>query len=202
MFVAASDSIASRQNRAWLPRFAQRGWRVLAGCLCLASVAVQAAEGKVSKEYQVKAAFLYNFTKFVEWPPARFADKSSPIVIGLLGPNQIGDELVNIVAGRKANGRNLVVKEITSLAETGPVQVVFIGAGEDLALHELLPVLHAAGILTVGESPQFTAAGGMITFVLEADKVRFEINRDASEQAGLKISAQLLKLATAVHHKS
>jgi hypothetical protein len=176
----------------------RRGWLawLAGGLLCLP------LHAQVTKEYQVKAAFLYNFTKFVEWPASRFKDTSSPIVIGLFGQNQFGDELAKIVAGRKANGREIEVREIGSAADATSVQIVFIGAGGEQSLGETLATLDAAGVLTVGESPQFIAAGGMINFVVEADKIRFEINLGASERAGLKISAQLLKLATAVHKKS
>lgn len=184
-------------------RFAGRP-RAWFGCLAVAAAVAfpTLARAQISREYQVKAAFLYNFTKFVEWPAVRFESKSSPIVIGLLGPAQFGDELVKIVAGRKANGRDIVVKELGSVAEATSAQIVFIHAGGERSFREALDALHAAGVLTVGESPQFTAAGGIINFVLEADKVRFEINQAASERAGVKISAQLLKLATAVHRES
>lgn len=190
----ASPSILcfSRRPRAWFV------WLALAAAVALPTL----ARAQNAKEYQVKAAFLYNFTKFVEWAPERFADRARPIVIGLVGPNPFGNELTKIVAGRKANGRDIVVKQLASAAEAGAVHVVFVGAGEDAAMRSALAALRAAGVLTVSESPHFKAIGGMITFVRESDKVRFEINQHASEQAGLKISAQLLKLATLVHRKS
>jgi len=171
------------------------GWLYSGLCLLLLNA-------EVTKEYQIKAAFLYNFTKFVEWPAARFADDASPIVIGVVGPNPFEDELAKLVNGRKANGRNIVVMHLSSIPESGSVHVLFFSAGETRPLGDMLARFHAAGVLTVGESPHFKAAGGMINFVPEADKIRFEINQSASEQAGLKISAQLLKLATAVHKKS
>lgn len=174
--------------------------------LCTTLVLLAATPGlvqaEVTKEYQVKAAFLYNFTKFVEWPPTRFADAHRPITIGIVGRNPFGDELAKITEGRKINGRDIVIRLVASEAEMLSADLLFVSAGEEEHLPGLTGTLPQAGILTVGESPRFAAAGGMITFVLERDKIRFQINQAASEQAGLKINAQLLKLATTVQRKS
>ena len=150
-----------------------------------------------NKEQQVKAAFLYNFTKFVEWPD-RVGDTHKPITIGILGQPLVRDELEKIVQGRKVNGRELAVMTITSLSDLPLVNVLFVGAGEESRLAGKLPALQHLGVLVVGESKSFAALDGMITFSVDGDKVRFEINQFSAEQAGLKISAQLLKLATAV----
>lgn len=178
--------------------------RRLAICTTLVLLAATPGlvQAEVTKEYQVKAAFLYNFTKFVEWPPDRFADAQRPITIGIVGRNPFGDELAKITGGRKINGRDIVIRLVTSEAEVLSADLIFVSAGEEEHLRDLTAMLQQAGILTVGESPRFAAAGGMITFVLERDKVRFQINQAASEQAGLKINAQLLKLATTVQRKS
>lgn len=160
------------------------------------------ATAEITKEYQVKAAFLYNFTKFVEWPADRFAETQRPIVIGLLGRDPFDGELARIVEGRKINGRDIVIRLVASEVEMLSADLIFVSVGQESHLRGLVGTLPQAGILTVGESPEFAAAGGMITFVLERDKVRFQINQAASEQAGLKINAQLLKLATTVQRKS
>jgi hypothetical protein len=159
------------------------------------------SRAEISKEYQLKAAFLYNFTKFVEWPPRCFANATSPITIAILGDNPFADELETAVRGRQVNGRSVVVKEIDSIAQAGDAQVLFIAAKNEARLGDALGSLQQTGVLTVGESRQFAAMGGIITFTLQTDKVRFQINQQASEQAGLKINAQLLKLATVVHSK-
>jgi hypothetical protein len=193
-----------RKRRVGPPAFlrSQRGLVALLGLLVLVGPAVSDADPSVAKEYQLKAAFLYNFTKFVEWPSQRFADETSPIVIGVLGRNPFGDELEKIVQGRKINGRTVAVRLLNSAAEARAVHVLFVSAGAEPQLADAMDALRTAGVLTVGESDKFMALGGVITFALETGKVRFEINQDAGENAGLKISAQLLKLATAVHRKT
>ena len=168
------------------------------GLLALGGHTAFGADHAISKEYQLKAAFLYNFSRFVQWPPERFSDEKSPIVIAVLGNNPFGDELENAVRGRLVNNRPIVVKIIDSPDQAGAAQMLFVDAKEERRLGDSLALLHRAGVLTVGETRQFEAMGGIITFTLAEDKVRFEINQFAGEQAGLKINAQLLKLATPV----
>lgn len=181
-----------------------RRWLILMwlGLLAFGAHTVFGADNTISKEYQLKAAFLYNFSKFVQWPPERFPDEKSPIVIAVLGDNPFGAELENAVRGRLVNGRPIVVKIIDSLEQAGAAQVLFVEAKEERRLGDSLALLHRASVLTVGETRQFAAMGGIITFTLAEDKVRFEINQLAGEQAGLRINAQLLKLATPVRKSS
>lgn len=174
-------------------------WVLLAGSWGPGAGLALAADAPVSKEYQIKAAFLYNFTKFVEWPPARFADATSPIVLGLLGPTPLEGELEKIVAGRKVNGREIIIRMIKTSDEAKAAHVVFLGNSQETPSGAArLSDDRAAGVLTVGETAGFSERGGMIGFVLEGDKVRFEINLVAAERAGLRLNAQLLKLATLV----
>lgn len=172
------------------------------GALLLCGGLARAGEPGISKEYQVKAAFLYNFTKFVEWPPASFADSTSPIVIGVLGENPFGSELARLVKDRKVNGREILVRTFATPGDVAGVHVMFVGALRGRAAEELKQALRATAVLSVGESPEFAASGGIIRFVVEGDKVGFAINQEASDRAGLKLSSQLLKLATAVRKKS
>lgn len=160
----------------------------------LLDVLASTARGQeaVSKEYQLKAAFVYNFAKFVEWP-AQGAD--SPLVIGVFRANPFGDGLENVVKGRKIKGRLIVVKMVHSAAAARQTQILFVGATQDSRLAELREALRGAAVLTVGESEAFSKQGGMITFRLHGDSLRFTINNDPARQAGLKISAQLQKLA-------
>jgi len=160
---------------------------------------VAQADDSVSKEYQIKAAYLYNFAKFVEWPAQSFTNARSPLVIGILGKAPIGQELQAIARDHNINGRNIVIKAVADAAEAGQVQLLFFGNDANSRVVEMLAALKGGAVLTVGESDKFIAAGGLINFVREADKVRFEINAAAAEHAGLKISAQLLKLAKPVH---
>jgi hypothetical protein len=160
------------------------------------------AEAEVAKEYQIKAAFLYNFVKYVEWPARRFAAEDSPIVIGILGANPFGEVLAGIVKNRKVNGRSIEVKVVSTAADAATVHALFVGIHQDGRLAAMIGPLRDAAVLTVGESRAFIAAGGVIAFVFEGDKVRFEVNLPSAQESDLKISAQLLKLASAVYGKS
>ncbi|MDP3857921.1 MAG: YfiR family protein [Stagnimonas sp.] len=170
---------------------------VLLAVVLLAAQGAHAAEA-VSKEYQIKAAFLYNFAKFVEWPPASFADASSPIIIGVLGQNPFGGELEQVVKDRKINGRDVLIKTLETVEQAASVQIVFLAAGEDARIPKLLAAVSDKAVLTVGESDAFASQGGAIRFVLDGDKVRFRINLTPADRAHLKIGGQLQQLAKQV----
>jgi hypothetical protein len=183
-----------RHHRS-VPRTALK-WGLIAGLLWIAATGF--CGEFVSKEYQLKAAFLYNFTKFVEWDPSSFATPGSPIVIGILGSNPYGNELENAVRNRKVNGREVSVRRVQSIAGAKSVHLLFVAATEDARLGELREALKGSGVLTVGESDTFSRSGGIVTFVIDADKVRFDINIAAADFNSVKISAQLQKLARSV----
>lgn len=174
---------------------------ILIACLSLAllSFAAGAQESQPS-QYQVKAAFLFNFAKFVEWPPESFAEETAPLVIGILGDDPFGDDLERTIHGKSINNHLLVIKQLHSLAETTNCHVLFISASEQKRLAEIFSGLHGTSILTVSETEGFTEAGGMINFVLENKKIRFQINADAAKTARLKISSKLLSLAVHSAH--
>ncbi len=167
--------------------------------LFFAGVASSFASAAVSQEYQVKAAFVFNFTKFVEWPPNRFSSAEAPIVLAVLGRNPFGDELETLVRDRLVDGRRLVVRRLASAEAakaTGAIfHVLFVAAGEESLFASLEEFRPRTGALTVGESDRFAALGGMMNFVVAESRVRFEINRAAVAAAGLKLRAQLQKLA-------
>ncbi len=171
---------------------------VAAACSIAGSSQGTAAETPASKEYQIKAAFLYNFTKFVEWLPDSFEGPDTPIVIAVAGKAPCAAELEQAVKDRTVNGRKILVKTAETPAAAKGAHVLFLSASEDSRLEEWLGAVRKAGTLTVGETEPFAKAGGIIRFVLEGDKVRFEINMDSAERAGLKISAQLQKLAKTI----
>ena len=148
-----------------------------------------------AKEHEVKAAFLYNFLKFVEWPAARFQETNAPLVIGVVGTSPITAALEATVRNRTINGRPLVVKAVKTPEEARAVLSLFVPGSEDERLEAWLTSLNGSSVLTVGESAAFAKQGGIINFVLDGDKLRFEINMDVARRAGLKISAQLQKLA-------
>jgi hypothetical protein len=188
-------------------RTVQSGFRTLLqrACCCtlllLAHGAAYGADSTVTKEYQLKAAFLYNFSRFIEWPPKDLGESRAPIVIGVLKSGPFGEELERVVAGRQVNGRSLMVKVMKPGADASTVHLLFVHAGEEHRAELATLLAEQPAVVTVGESERFAALGGMITFVPEADKVRFTINLGAAEQTGLKLSAQLLKLASAVRRK-
>jgi hypothetical protein len=179
-------------------RFVRATWLAML-FLVIAGAGSHAAE--TTQEYKIKAAFLYNFAKFVEWPVKRFSSESAPIVIGILGEDRFAGEVERIVQDRKANGRDVTIVKLRSIAEADGVHILFVSAGEEKKFSASKAVRHP-GMLTVGETETFEAAGGVITFTVPDDKVRFKINLDAANCSGLRISAQLQKVATVVRKKS
>jgi hypothetical protein len=169
--------------------------------LCLSLVwllAVFAGRAQESPptEQQLKAAFLLNFAKFVEWPPTAFGGVTSPIVLGILGDNPFGEVLEQTIRGKTISNRPLVVKPFRSSAETTNCHILFICASEKARLPEILAGLRGASVLTVAEMDRFTETGGMINFIRQGNKIRFQINKVAAKSAGLKISSKLLSLAS------
>jgi hypothetical protein len=147
-------------------------------------------------EYQVKAAFLLNFTKFTEWPAAAFDTADSPIAICVLGNDPFGNTLDRIVAGEVVNGRKVVVRRIKRTPPKKSCQALFVSRPEK-EVAGILPSV-TEGVLTIGEGESFIRDGGMIAFVIENQRVRFGINAAAAENAGLKLSSKLLNVARSV----
>jgi hypothetical protein len=156
------------------------------------------AAGLAFDEYQVKAAFLYNFAKFVEWPPGTFANSGDPIVICVVGQNPFGSALDDMVQGKKIGDRVFAVRRLPDTQQAGKCQILFIGAGEWKRTHALLDAVKGAPILTVGESDDFTAMGGVVGFKLDGPRVRLQIASDTAERGRLRISSKLLSLAEIV----
>jgi len=154
-----------------------------------------AAQDAAPSEYQIKAAFLFNFAKFVQWPPEAFATTNSPLIIGVLGENVFGDNLEKTINHKVINERPLQFKEFHSVAEATNCHILFISTSEKAKFSKIIQGLQGTSVLTVSETGEFIDAGGMINFVLEANKIRFEINDEAAKKAGLKISSKLLSLA-------
>lgn len=153
-----------------------------------------------TREYQLKAAFLYNFTKFIEWPPDRFPTPESPIVIGVLGVNPFNGELTQVVEGRLVNGRAVSVRAVTTTEEAKAVHLLFIPAGQEIRFEAIRSQLDSNAVVTVGETARFTALGGLIRFVNEADKIRFAVREHTEHPLKVRLSAHLLKLAITVEH--
>jgi hypothetical protein len=149
-------------------------------------------------EYEVKAAFVYNFARFVSWPEKDFVASKEDFVVGVLGPDPFGPVLDDLARDRTVEGSNLAVKRYTSSQGLDGCHILFISSAERGQLPEILRALGTSSVLTVSESEGFLEHGGMINLMLKEQKVRFEINVGAADKVGLKISSQLLKLATRV----
>jgi hypothetical protein len=169
-----------------------------AGALLLAAAFALSApaslRGEGPSEYEVKAAFLYNFTKFVEWPPSAFAEGNAPLRLCVLGDDPFGHSLQTVV-GEEIEGHKLIVVRTETLARAAGCQVLFVSRSERDRLPQILAPLKSSPVLTVGDTKGFLVQGGIVNFILEGSKVHFEINPAAAEQAGLKISSKLLRLA-------
>jgi len=147
---------------------------------------------------QVEAAFLYHFGKFVDWPPSAFEGDRAPFRICVLGEDSFGGVLDQAMAGKKVGDRPIRVERMSSVTASSPCQILYVGPSQSARLSEVLKEIQGNHTLTVSDAPEFTDAGGMVAFVLVTNKVRFLINQDAANRAGLKISSQLLNLAMKV----
>jgi len=149
-------------------------------------------------EYEVKAAYLYNFGRFVQWPAKAMAAEGDSFPICVLGEDPFGSTLRATIAGETIGGKNIVARRISRSEEAVNCRILFISSSEDRQLKEILAALDKASVLTVSDIPQFARRGGMVQFILEENRVRFEVNLAIAERAGLTLSSQLLKLATSV----
>jgi YfiR/HmsC-like len=146
-------------------------------------------------EYEVKAVFLFNFVQFVKWPPTSFSDTSAPYVIGILGNDPFGKALENTIRGEIVEGRKLTLRRAQRVEDVTDCHVIYISQSEEGRVGDILARLRPTHALTVSDITQFCRQGGMIGFVLEGGKVRFEIKSGTAKNAGLQISSRLLKLA-------
>lgn len=177
------------------------GWL---GWLCLGAWVTTPAPGAVGNElpaateHEVKAAFLYNFAKFVDWPPRAFAEAGSPLVIGLVGEDPLGEVLPALVRSEQVKGRPLEVRRLAPDGELAGCHLLYLSRSEAARTQEILERVRQQPVLTVSDQEDFLAQGGMINFVLFRGTVRFEINAAAAQAARLKLSSKLLAVARAV----
>lgn len=183
----------SRRMRS-APRFRHCAEAVF---LALAAAAVF-AQSNTSAEYEIKAAFLFHFAQFVEWPRETFQQADSPITYCTIGEDPFRGALDASLEGKKLGARPFRVRHLQKAKEAPGCQVLFIGAEEKKSLAETLSSVEGRATLTVGETEHFADDGGMIGFCVEQNKMRFEINVEKAERAHLKISARLLALARKV----
>ena len=168
---------------------------VALGVVAMASGSAGAVPEEPPDEYQVKAAFLFNFAKLVEWPAELSGAPNGPVTVCILGLDPFGRSLADTLSGRSIGGRPLVVRHIANMKQVSGCQILFIGSDENKRSHPLLPELGIPGILTIGESDAPDGGGVIINFRLDSGKVRFDINLDAADHEKLRISSRLLSLA-------
>lgn len=189
-------------------RRGQRRWRRAApalfpictmALLALAGVIPSRPQATPSVEYQVKAAFLFNFAKFVAWPLDAFQSDKSPITLCMFRSDPFGGALEEVIRGKAIDNRYLMARRINNLPDLKTCQLVFVSQKEEKQLPEILNSLKGASALVVGEGEHFAESGGAIQFFLENNKMRFAINVDAIQRARLEASSKLLALARIVH---
>ena len=149
-------------------------------------------------DYDVKAAYLYNFGRFVDWPGKAEATQGTSFTVCILGQDPFGPSLDATLAGETIGGKTIVAKRISGAEESDNCQILFLTAMDESRLNRIITELNKKAVLTVSDMPQFAKRGGMIQFVLEGKKVRFEVNLTATQHAGLTLSSELLKVATSV----
>ncbi|MCZ6675759.1 MAG: YfiR family protein [Candidatus Poribacteria bacterium] len=174
---------------------------VVIGLIAFTSVQATDAESISAREYQIKAAYLYNFAKFVQWPAEAFKDDTTPITIGILGEDPFSEHLDRIIKNKTAQGRQIKVRRFKGLKDLEFCHILFISESEKKRLKQILESLENLHILTVSETKGFAQSGGMVKFLRKKDTIGFEINISTAECAGLKMNSQLLSLAKIVRDK-
>ena len=157
-----------------------------------------AQDSEASSEYLIKAGYIYNFAKLVEWPATAFAQPDSPIVIGIVGNDPFGPIIDKVLEGKKVNGHSFLIKRLKPTADVKECQILFIGSSLGPHVADTIRLTRGTPVLTISEIPGFADRGGIINLTLEQNKVRFEVNVDAAKEADLSISSRLLVLAKVI----
>ena len=169
--------------------------------VALALLLLCASIGRAESEYDVKAAYLYKFTKFVEWPSVAFPTAEAPFVIGVVGRDPFEGSLERLIEGNTTGARRLEVRHLNATDSNAMrgCQMIFVSTSEQRRLSSILTAVQGRPVLVVGESEGFASAGGMLGFALHENRVGIEVNSEAARQARLKISSQLLNIAKIVN---
>ena len=170
--------------------------RFLAGAAIVCAIA-SPGRAQPALEYDVKAALLLNFARFIEWPDAAFEDAQAPINVCVFTPSPFGQALERVLSGETVANRSLSAREVHSVSDTSACHLVFMPAGTESRASALFGDAGPHAV-TVGESPGFEDRGGAVTLVIEAGRIRFNVNLRPVEQRGIRISARMLQLASHV----
>ncbi|HXL72628.1 MAG TPA: YfiR family protein, partial [bacterium] len=156
------------------------------------------AQTPISKEYQIKAVFLFNFVQFVQWPADTFTAPDEPFCIGILGDDPFGDFMDKTIEGEKINGHPLIIRRYTAVEEVQDCQILFISSSETPKMAGILDTLKTRSILTVSDADDFIKNGGIIRFFTEDNKIHLRINLEAAKSVNLTISSEVLRLSNIV----
>ncbi len=178
--------------------------RLAAAIIAWALIAIPSLRAQQPKptEYQVKAAYLYNFGRFIEWPAQVRAANGDSFTICVLGQDPFGPALNATLADETIAGKSVIAKRIPRPQDAVNCRILFISSSEDSQLKQILAALENTSVLTVSDLPQFSRRGGMVQFILDGNRVRFEVNLTPADHAGLTLSSELLKLATNVRRST
>jgi len=193
-------AVLSASTNRWTDRSLKmlfRLWFVMSALL-FAGAPELPAQTEISREYQVKAVFLFNFAQFVKWPASAFSGAEAPLTIGVLGDDPFDAFLDKTVQGEKVNGHPLVIRRYRNIEDVKNCQVLFISRSENKRMERILAGLKGRNILTVGDMEGFVKNGGVIRFVTEENKIHFRINLEVAKGAKLTISSKMLRLAEIV----
>lgn len=164
--------------------------------LCVpGNVGLQAQVSGQSGEYQLKAVFIFNFSQFVEWPESALPSDVSPFVIGILGENPFNNYLEQIVSGEKINNHPIVIQRYTKTEDIKTCHILFINLADARKQEQALALLKERRILTISESNNFLQSGGMVRLFTKDNKIKFQVNVEATNAANLLVSSKLLRLA-------
>jgi hypothetical protein len=175
-------------------------WLGIAAVLACIVASLAGADPNSVGEYQLKAVFLFNFAKFVEWPGQAFTDPRDPFTICLAGANPFGSSLDDEVRGKTVANRSISIRLVSSPEQVRKCQILFVPASERKRERGLLEALQGLSVLTVGDTDDFTANGGIVQFKLIDARLHFKIAHEAAERANLRISSKLLSLADLARH--
>jgi hypothetical protein len=171
---------------------------IAAGLTMLVGTPAHSLSASNHSEYEVKAAYLYNFGRFIEWPHDAPSSRASDFSICVLGHDPFGQTLDTTISGERIDSKNVVARRISAGDEAGNCRELFISSSEDKRIKEILSAVSKQGVLTVSDMPQFIQQGGMVQFVVIDERVRFQINLAAAQQGRLNMSSELLKVAAGV----
>jgi len=194
----AGSAVGPRSGRCLSTSWALRSVALVAVFLSLGVAGKDIKAQSADEEYRVKAAFIFHFAQLVDWPAEKQEGSDHSLVLCTLGQDPFQGLLEDTVAGKAIGNRILRIRHLGQPEEMQACQIVFLGRAQSKRIPTLVSILHQAPVLTVGETAGFLDAGGMIDFLLEDNKVRFEVNLDAAESADLKIGSRLLVLAERV----